>query len=112
MTTLTLATHNLDQINSFRVEVKTRRGMRYKTCLLHCGYQSMSDGVYWGMSNPEYIRTVYTEADRAEQMRLEQSTPVRHGDMVQIGDARYTAHVHGEYSDAVVFHAVTTEAGQ
>jgi hypothetical protein len=104
--TLTLATGNFDQINTFSVEVQTRRGLTQLTCQLRRDYHKQGDGVYWALNRGGVLKDVYSDADRAETGRLASEQPVRNGDVVQIDGKLYTAKVLGVYSDACIFNPV------
>ena len=104
--TLTLATGNFDQANTFSVEVQTRRGLTQLTCKLHRDYHEQDDGIYWALNGGAMVKDVYSDADRAETARLASEQPVRNGDVVQIDGNLYTAKVLGVHSDACIFKPV------
>lgn len=101
--TLKLSTGHSDQTNTFRVQTAPGRTSK---CSLHRDYAKVNDGIYWGMSTGATVKSCYTDADRAEQVRLQQEEPVRHGDIVMIDGSTYRARVLGAYSDAVIFDGV------
>jgi hypothetical protein len=105
--TLTLSTGSFDQVNTFALEVLDylKRPMTIR-CSLVKGYKTEGDGIFWGMSSGCAVKSRYTEADIAEQRRLDAQVPVRNNDIVMIEGVSYRAKVNGEYSNAVVFEAL------
>ena len=104
--TLTLATDNFDQTNTFNVVVRGRLDTNTIKCQLRRDYQKKGDGIYWAMSVGATLKDVYTEQDKAERARLLQDEPVNHGDTVMIDGKPHKAKVLGAYSDACIFEVI------
>lgn len=100
--TLIVSTSNFDQTNTFNLSV----GYTTKTVSLMCGYDTMTDGVYWAMSAGSCLKSVYTAEDVAEQDRLASEEAIKDGDIVIINNEQYKVRVLGDYSDAAIFDKV------
>jgi hypothetical protein len=107
MTTLNLSTSNLDQTNTFGLEVMDwkKRPIIVK-CSLRSGYEAENDNVIWALKSPAMVKDTYTAADYAECERVYKGEPVRHGDTVEIGGAQYRVKVNGNFSDAAIFEPI------
>ena len=102
MRTLTLATDNFDQTNTFKINT----GNADKWVMLMRDYQTVGDGIYWAMSSGACIKSNYTAADIAERNRLNSDTPVQHGEIVLIDGEQYKTRVLGNYSDCALFDKI------
>ena len=101
--TLTLATGNLDRINTFNVVVRGRLDTNTMKCQLRHNYQKSDDGIYWALSVGGVLQGIYDNGDIEERARLLQEEPVKNGDLVLINGKEYRAKVLGAYSDACIF---------
>jgi hypothetical protein len=96
--TLCLSTGSFDQVNTFRLVVPGHA----ITCTVHRDYEKVGDGILWFMQRAGCLKSHYTERDRAEQERLREEEPVRHGDIVMVDGRKFRVRVLGDYSNAAV----------
>ena len=102
MRTLTCSTGYSDTKKvSFLLDVG--QGKYPKPCVLHHGYHSTDDGIYWAMGLPTVILNHYSDADIEERDRLAFEGPVKDGEEVQIDGGVYTVLLIGDYSNAAIF---------
>ena len=106
MRTLTQSTGSFDQVNTFSVIVKFAMMEMTITASLEKDYEKVGDGVFWAMKKADVVKMGYTLADAKEQIRINNETPIAHGDIVMIEGEQYRADVKGNYSDCVIFEKV------
>ena len=102
MRTLTLATDNFDQVNTFKINV----GRCEKWVSLMLDYNKPGDGIYWALSSGAVLKSNYTKADTEERDRLNAQTAIQNGEIVLINGERYKTRVLGNCSDCAMFDKV------
>lgn len=97
-TTLNFPVDNFDQDNTFTFAYTGIFGKQWTAT----GYlfEDKEEGVIYIMKQSACLKDVYTDADRAESARLAAMTPIRTGDVVEVGGKQYTVKIIGNYSDA------------
>lgn len=96
MMTLNFPRDNFDQDNTFRFAYQGARGIER----IVTGYLFNSDGQIFIMKQSACLKDSYTDADRAEQRRLDTQIPLRTGDVVSVDGKNYRVRILGSYSDA------------
>lgn len=99
MRTLTISTDSFDQVNTFNVQINSRKGLQNITG--YVGYYKHEDGKEEFFINQASVclKAVYTDADRAENARLRTEKPVVDGETVLINGRTFKVKVNGNYSD-------------
>ncbi len=98
MQTLNFPRDSFDQDNTFAFAYQGARGMdRTATGYL---FRSAEDGQIFIMKQSACLKDSYTDADRAEQRRLDAQIPLRTNDVVNVGGKNYRVQILGDYSDA------------
>ncbi len=98
MQALNFPRDNFDQDNTFTFAYRGMRGIeRTATGYL---FNSTEEGVVYIMKQAACLKDVYTDADRAEQRRLDAQIPLRTGDVVTVEGKQYRVRILGNYSDA------------
>lgn len=88
---------SFDQDNTFSFAYPGVRGIERQAA----GYLLRDDdGQIYIMKQADCIKDTYTDADRAEQLRLDAQTPLRTGDLVTVDGQQYRVRILGNYSDA------------
>lgn len=103
MKTLTLATSNFDQENTFTFEA-----FKYQNrCSLRRDYEKKGDGIYWALQHSGCLKSSYSNEDRAERRRLASGeVTLKNGEIVMIDGKQYKAVFKGNYSNCAIFEAV------
>ena len=102
MRTLTLSTDTFDQVNTFTIQ-GPRRTIR---ACLHRDFEKQGDGIYWAMQKSGMLKSTYTEADKAETIRLSSEPVIQDGEIVLINGEQYKIRVKGDYSDCAMFDKI------
>jgi hypothetical protein len=76
------------------------------TASLHQDYEKEGDGIYWAMQRGACLKSVYTDADRAETARLSREPVLLNGEIVLIDGKQYKTRILGNYSNCAIFDAV------
>lgn len=100
---LVLSVDSFDQVNT--VYVNVGRG-RHSTARLMRDYEVRGDGIYWLLSIGATLKSEYTEADRAEIIRLSKEPVIQNDDIVEIEGELYKVKVLGAYSNCAVLSKV------
>lgn len=97
-TTLNFPADNFDQDNTFTFAYQGFRGQeRTATGYL---FDSKEEGTIYIMKQSACMKDVYTAKDNEEAARLNAMTPIRTGDIVEVGGKNYQVKILGNYSDA------------
>lgn len=96
MLTLNFHRDSFDQDNTFTFAYEGRRGEVTATGYL---FDGKDEGLYI-MKRSACLKASYTDADIAEQRRLDAQIPVRNGDIVEVNGQQYKVTILGNYSDA------------
>lgn len=98
MITLNFPRDNFDQDNTFAFVYLGARGVeRIATGYL---FNAADEGVIYIMKQSACLKGHYTDADCAEQRRLDAQIPLRTGDVVTVDGKQYRVRILGNYSDA------------
>ncbi len=97
MQVLNFPTDNFDRQATFRFAFKGFRGVSTRT-----GYLFFADDVnkIYVMQKSACLKSQYSDAEIAELDRLNNSTPIATGDVVEVNGKQYTVKINGDYSDA------------
>ena len=106
MQTLNIIEDNFDQVNTFAIELQSRRGTKRAKCSVRKDYQVKGDGILWALQHGATLKSHYSAKDVAELDRLRNDEPVRHGDTVSIEGKQYTVRVLGDFSNVAIFDPV------
>jgi hypothetical protein len=98
MQVLNFPADNFDQQATFRFAFK---GFKGRDCT-RTGYLFFADDVnkIYVMQKSACLKAQYSDADIAELDRLNNSTPIATGDVVEVDGKQYTVKISGDYSDA------------
>jgi hypothetical protein len=108
MQVISLSKDNFDQDNTFIVEFVNPRRTSRMTVSLQRDYKKEDDGIFWGLQRGSCLKAQYTAKDVQERERLNNSTPVRNGDIVEIEGQKYVTRVLGQFSDCAIFDPVNS----
>lgn len=98
MPTLNFPRDNFDQDNTFAFAYQGTWGIdRIATGYL---FKSAEDGQIFIMKQSACLKDGYTDADRAERLRLDAQIPLRTNDVVTVDGKNYRVRILGNYSDA------------
>lgn len=92
---------NFDQDNTFTFAYQGIQGIRGQERTA-TGYlfNSKDEGVIYVIKQSACLKGVYTAKDAEESARLNATTPVRDGDVVEVEGQQYKVRILGNYSDA------------
>jgi hypothetical protein len=98
MQVLNFPSDNFDQQATFRFAYK---GFKGRDCT-GTGYLFYADDVQkiYVLQKSACLKAQYTAEDIAERDRLNNSTPIATGDVVEVDGKQYTVKINGNYSDA------------
>ena len=98
MQVLNFPADNFDQQATFRFAYKGLKGRDFTGT----GYLFFADDVnkIYIMQKSACLKAQYSDADITELDRLNNSTPIATGDVVEVDGKQYTVKINGNYSDA------------